>query len=180
MVEHKDTIARGDFGEWMVNNIDKCIKVTEDLDMDVARMGDIILVTGCHLSRSWIHVTFPENQIGAQVSFRMRRCKPSEVHVGEGDVTGRDVKFGLQGKVHFDMKLGFQPMLRNCGPGASRICGTYRCKVHTSATVASHLDSAPSTTMPEIAQGCLKAVGGYGGTKERDARSMAHRFKVAR
>jgi hypothetical protein len=107
----------------MVSNIDKCMKVAEDLGMNT-QMKDIILVTGCHLARSWVNVTFSENQGDANVTFGIRRPGPSEVHFDEWNVKGGDVKFGPQGKVSIDMRLGFQSM-RTRGPDTSRISRIY-------------------------------------------------------
>ena len=69
LAERQDTIARGDFAEWILENIDACFKVAVDLGCGVDRMEDIILVTGCHLAKSWANVAFSENRGGAQVSF---------------------------------------------------------------------------------------------------------------
>jgi hypothetical protein len=85
----------------MIGNIDKLMRVAEDLGSGVTDTEDIILVTGCHLARSWINVTFSKNRKGAQVSFGVRRSGDSGVDFEEGDVDGGDVKFGPRGKVSF-------------------------------------------------------------------------------
>jgi hypothetical protein len=85
----------------MISHIDKCVEIARDLGTGVENMDEIILVTGCHLARSWINVTFPKNQESAEVSFGIRRPGPSEVHFGEGDIKRGDVKFGPRGKVSF-------------------------------------------------------------------------------
>ena len=83
----------------MVSNIDGCMRVAEDLGLGVSHMEEFMLVTGCHLARSWANVTFSKNQGGAQVSFRVRKSGDSGVAFEEGDVNGGDVKFGPRGEV---------------------------------------------------------------------------------
>jgi hypothetical protein len=75
------------------------MRLAEDLGLGDTQMEDIILVTGCHLARSWINVTFSKNQGDACVSFGIRKSGDSEVDFKEGDVDGGDVKFGPRGKV---------------------------------------------------------------------------------
>jgi hypothetical protein len=43
-------------------------------------MEDIILVTGCHHSKTWANVVFVENQTDAQASFGIRMCRSNEDH----------------------------------------------------------------------------------------------------
>jgi hypothetical protein len=38
----------------------------------IDQMEEIILVTGCHRTRSWANVAFLENQVDAQVSFGVK------------------------------------------------------------------------------------------------------------
>jgi hypothetical protein len=97
--EREDTVARGDFGEWLVKNIDGCMRVAEDLGLGVNRTEDLILVTGRHLARSWINVVFPECRGSAQVSFVARVSEDSGVHLEERSVTGGDLKLGPSGEV---------------------------------------------------------------------------------
>ena len=113
LAERQDTVARGDFGKWMLQNIDACFKVAEDLGCGVNRMEDIILVTGFHRARSWVNVAFSENRVGAQASFGVRVLGNSGVHFDEQYVSGRGVKLGPSGAVSFCIKLSFQPMLKS-------------------------------------------------------------------
>ena len=95
----EDTVAQGDFGKWLVKNIDCCMKVAEDLGVGVNRMEDIILVTGRHLARSWVNVVFSEYQAGAQLSFVVQVSGNSGVHLEGRSATGADLKLGPSGKV---------------------------------------------------------------------------------
>jgi len=97
----EDTAAQGDFGKWLVKNIDCCMKVAEDLGLGVNRMEDIILVTGRHLARSWVNVVFSENRGGAQLSFVVQPSGNSGVHLEERSATGGDLKLGPSGEVGF-------------------------------------------------------------------------------
>jgi len=116
--EREDTVARGDFGEWLVKNIDGCMRVAEDLGLGVNRTEDLILVTGRHLARSWINVVFPECRGSAQVSFVARVSEDSGVHLEERSVTGGDLKLGPSGEVGPPTMLRHQPMLRVHVPDA--------------------------------------------------------------
>jgi len=97
----EDTVAQGDFGKWLVKNIDCCMQVAEDLGLGVNRMEDIILVTGRHLARSWVNVVFSESRGGAQLSFVVQASGNSGVHLEERSATGGDLKLGPSGEVGF-------------------------------------------------------------------------------
>ena len=60
--QREDTVARGDFAEWMVKHIDRWFSFAKGLHPGVERMEDIILVTGCHRTRSWTNIAFIESQ----------------------------------------------------------------------------------------------------------------------
>ncbi|KAI9439505.1 hypothetical protein H4582DRAFT_1812255 [Lactarius indigo] len=62
--QREDTVARGDFAEWMVKHIDSWFSFAKTLDLgiDNLRMEDIVLVTGRHRTRSWTNVAFSESQ----------------------------------------------------------------------------------------------------------------------
>jgi hypothetical protein len=54
--EQEDTVALGDFGKWILENIHDCMRLAEDRGVGINRMEDIILVTGRHLAKSWVRV----------------------------------------------------------------------------------------------------------------------------
>ncbi|KAH9970628.1 hypothetical protein BGW80DRAFT_560879 [Lactifluus volemus] len=64
----EDTVAKGDFGRWMIKHIDNWFSFTKRLGLGIDRMEEIVFVTGCHLARSSTNVVF-ENQVDAPVSF---------------------------------------------------------------------------------------------------------------
>ena len=109
--ERHDTVARGNFGEWMLENIDACFKVAEDLGYGVDRMEDIILVTGCHLAKSWVSAVFSDSREASEVSFGVRVSGNSGVHFDERNANGRGLKFGPSGEVGLCTILGLQPMI---------------------------------------------------------------------
>jgi hypothetical protein len=67
----EDTIAKGDFGRWMIKHIDNWFSFTKRLGLGIDRMEDIVLVTGCHRARSSTNVVF-ENQVGEPVSLEVQ------------------------------------------------------------------------------------------------------------
>jgi len=117
----EETIAHGDFGKWIIKNIDDCLKVAEDLGCGVNRAEDIILVTGRHLARSWISVAFSESRGGAgsEVSFAVRMSGDSSIRLDERNVNGGELKLGPSGRVRFCTIFSPESMLRNIGPDTS-------------------------------------------------------------
>jgi len=107
--ERHDAVALGDFGEWIVRNIDACFKVAEDLGYGVERMEDIIIVTGCHLAKSWVSATFSESWGGSEVSFGVRVSRNSGVHFDERNINGRGLKLGPSGEVGLARSWTFDP-----------------------------------------------------------------------
>ena len=67
--QRQDTIARGDFGQWIIKHIGIWFAFARRLGLGIEHMEDIILVTGCHRTRSWANVTFLESHTDAQASF---------------------------------------------------------------------------------------------------------------
>ena len=65
----ESTVARTDFGKWIIKHIDRWFVWARQLGLGIDRMEDIILVTGTHRSRSWTNVVFPGCEEGAQTSF---------------------------------------------------------------------------------------------------------------
>jgi hypothetical protein len=96
--EREDTIALGDFGKWLLNHVDDCMKIADDLGLGVNRMEDIILVTGHHLARSWVSVLFSGSRAG-QVSFLSQVSGHSGVRLQERCATGGDLRIGPRGEV---------------------------------------------------------------------------------
>jgi hypothetical protein len=68
----KDSLARGDFSEWIVKHIDHCFAFAQGLGLGIERMEEIILVTGCDRTRSWNNVAFFGSQHDAQASFGVK------------------------------------------------------------------------------------------------------------
>ena len=99
--EREDTVARGDFEKWIINNIYNCMRLAEERGLGVNRMEDIILVTGRHLARSWVRAIFSESRGGAEVSFVAQASGSSAVHIEERNVSGAQLEFGPNGEVGF-------------------------------------------------------------------------------
>ena len=65
----EDTLAKGDFGAWMVKHIDCWFAFARELGLGIDQMEEIILVTGCDRTRSWSNVAFFENEHNARATF---------------------------------------------------------------------------------------------------------------
>jgi hypothetical protein len=107
--EREDTIARGDFGKWLVEHVDDCMKIADDLGLGINRMEDIILVTGRHLARSWVSVLFSEYRTGARVSFVAQAAGDSGVRLQERSMSGGDLKLGPSGEVSLLFHIQVSP-----------------------------------------------------------------------
>jgi hypothetical protein len=64
--QRKDTAARGDFAKFITKHINEWFAFTQVRGFGISR-EDIILVTGCHLARTWAAIAFQEKE--EKVSF---------------------------------------------------------------------------------------------------------------
>jgi hypothetical protein len=90
----EDTVVLGLFRRWIVKHIDSWFNFALELELGIV-MEDIILVTGCHRTRSWTNIAFNEVQAGAQLS----------LEVDVADALGTSITWGAsnvrsQGVVH--------------------------------------------------------------------------------
>jgi hypothetical protein len=97
----EDTVAFGDFGKWMIKHIDAWFAFARSLGLGVERMEDIILVTGRHLTKSWVNVAFTQRRLDAGVSFDVQVSSHDQGHVSleQQYVRGGDLKLGPTGRV---------------------------------------------------------------------------------
>ena len=63
----EDTLARDQFREWIITHINSWFAFTQMLRLGI-EMEDIVLVTGCHRTRSWSNIAFNEVQTDAHFS----------------------------------------------------------------------------------------------------------------
>ena len=94
--EREDTVALGDFGKWMVNNIYNCMRLAEERGMGVNHMEDIILVA-CVIWRGRGSEPF---SLKAGVVQRSR-CSPRVRGFRRRNVSGAQLEFGPNGEVGF-------------------------------------------------------------------------------
>ncbi len=88
--QRQDTRAKGDFGKWMIKNIDTWFAFARSLGLGIEQMEEIVLVTGMHLTRSWANVAFFEGQTNGQASLGVEvayggikwQCSPGSVRGG--------------------------------------------------------------------------------------------------
>ena len=90
----EDTVVLGLFRTWIVKHIDSWFSFAQERDLGIA-MEDIILVTGCHRTRSWTNIVLDEVQAGAQLSLK----------VDVADASGANITWGapnvrVEGAVH--------------------------------------------------------------------------------
>ena len=85
--QREDTLAGGEFAEWMVKHIDLWFSFAKGLHAGIERMDDIILVTGRHRTNSWTNIAFIESQGPVrrgpmQVTLSVRVSGSPSSHVG--------------------------------------------------------------------------------------------------
>lgn len=73
----EDTIALGDFGKWIIENIDSSFNFARRLGLGIEQREQIILVTGCDRATSWTNVAFLGNHDDARASFGVRIVDPN-------------------------------------------------------------------------------------------------------
>ena len=85
----------------MINHIDRWYAWARQLGMGINRMEDIVLVTGAHLTRSWINVAFLEDQTDSWVSFEFQVAADTSVnwHISPDRIIGAVLNDGPIGKV---------------------------------------------------------------------------------
>ena len=96
----KDATARAAFAKCIVKHIDYWYAFARERDLGISR-EDIILVTGCHLARSWANIAFQESEEEEHVSFGVHATGNSEVNwrfTPEG-AGGTPYKLGPSGQV---------------------------------------------------------------------------------
>ena len=71
----------------MIGHIDRWFAFAQRLGLGLENMEDIILVTGCHLTRSWVNIAFLGYHTDARVSFG--------VDVSDEDGPKVDIKWRL-------------------------------------------------------------------------------------
>ena len=77
--QREDTVSRAHFGKWMIRNIDSWFAFTLHLGLGI-EMEDIILVTGCHRTRSHYNIVFYESQVDSRVLLRFQTPATDTVH----------------------------------------------------------------------------------------------------
>ena len=67
--QRQNTLALGEFGRWMVKQIDRWFSFAQRLGLGIVQMEEIVFVTGFDCARSWTNVVFLEGEGDARVSF---------------------------------------------------------------------------------------------------------------
>jgi hypothetical protein len=97
----RDTLARGDFGKWIVTHIDLWYAFTRRLGLGITRMEDIVLVTGCDLTRSSANIAFLQGCGEGRVSFGVQ-----VTNVQGTDVPKIGWQFPPEERQRVELKLG--------------------------------------------------------------------------
>jgi hypothetical protein len=66
----EDTLAVDHFREWITKHIDSWFALTQKYRLGL-KIEDILLVTGCHRTRSWSNVAFPEAEVNKTFSVKV-------------------------------------------------------------------------------------------------------------
>ena len=89
---------------WIVKHIDNWFAFARRLELGIENMEEIILVTGCDLTRSWTNIAFFENEVDAQVSFGVSVEGPTsnpsvDFQFSPENVRGAVLRHGPEGAV---------------------------------------------------------------------------------
>ena len=71
VARREDTLSQAHFGKWMTRHIDSLFAFTQLHGLGI-EMEDLVLVTGCHRTRSWSNIAFYESQANSRVSLRIQ------------------------------------------------------------------------------------------------------------
>ncbi|KAI9440174.1 hypothetical protein BJY52DRAFT_1129192 [Lactarius psammicola] len=104
VARREDTVSRDHFRKWIIRHIDTWLAFTQMHGLGI-EMEDILLVTGCHRTRSWTNIAFNEVQAGAQLSLK----------VDVADALGANVHWGIS-------NVRIQGTVHNQGP-SGEVCG---------------------------------------------------------
>ena len=116
----EDTVAFGDFGKWMIRHINAWFVFARGLGLGINRIEDIILVTGRHLTKSWVNVAFNQRRSDAGVSFDVQVSSDGHISLERRYVRGGDLKLGPTGRVWHCTFLGIRCILRILGHDLAR------------------------------------------------------------
>jgi len=72
----EDTLVLGHFRKWIVNHIDSWLAFAQKLGLEL-EMEDILLVSGCHRTKTWTNVSFNEIQRETQIPPRLQQATSS-------------------------------------------------------------------------------------------------------
>ncbi|KAI9445965.1 hypothetical protein H4582DRAFT_2163098, partial [Lactarius indigo] len=89
----EDTPHLGHFRKWILRHIDSWYTFACTLEIDI-QMEHIILVTGCHRSKSWTNTVFNKTRADARVSLGV------DVGAFGANINWRVSEFRVQGAVH--------------------------------------------------------------------------------
>jgi hypothetical protein len=100
-----DTLAKRDFKEWILKNIDSCFAFVRQLGLGIEQMEEIILVTGYDRTKSWTNVAFLGDQKDAHASFGVKvvdaRDTSNLIQFLRGHREGASLSLGPEGKVRW-------------------------------------------------------------------------------
>jgi hypothetical protein len=96
----EDTVSQAHFGTWMTRHIDSWLAFTQWHGLGIG-MEDIVLVTGCHRTKSRSNIVFYDNQVKSRVSLRVRTPAIGTVHwqVLSQRIQGAMLSHGPSGEV---------------------------------------------------------------------------------
>ncbi len=71
VARREDTLSQAHFGTWITRHIDSWFAFSQRHGLGI-EMEDIVLVTGCHRTRSWSNITFYESQADSRISLSVQ------------------------------------------------------------------------------------------------------------
>ena len=94
-----------------MKHIDSWLAFARKLGPGIDQMEEIILVTGCHRTRSWANIAFLGNHVDAQVTFGVKVEGPDtsvKFQFSRGNARGAVLRLGPEGTVRLYAVLNKQ------------------------------------------------------------------------
>jgi hypothetical protein len=93
---------RKSFRKWIIDHIDSWFAFGQSLELEIERMEDIILVTGCHLTQSFVNAAFSKSQNDIKATLGLHAGDATaevEWRFSRKSIHGAMVKYGPDGDV---------------------------------------------------------------------------------
>jgi hypothetical protein len=144
----EDTFRKGDFRSYIVAHCERWLSFAQGNGLDVERMEELILVTGCDRTQPWALAAFTSTAMSASIAF--------DVSVLSGAVTAPSLKWKVvqQAGQSIPYNYGPRPEVRHCNViwplMPLTLCGSKNhAQISVSSSAGTEPGNAPFTGGPQ-------------------------------